>query len=179
MWNNKKFVEALTFATRAHKNQKMKYPDDLPYSVHIFSVLQFAIGACMAENEKDFDWDLMIQSALLHDVIEDTDETFSSVKEKFGERVANGVMALSKDKTLDRNIQMRESLNKIKKQPREIAVVKLADRLFNLYDKIPNRTRDKYEFYRDEAQLICDELGYASETLKSQLQKAIDEYLED
>lgn len=72
---------------------------------------------------------------------------------------------------------MKDSISRIKKQPTEIAVVKLADRLFNLHIKVPTWSPEKQESYKKEAQLICDELGYASETLRSQLQKAIDEYL--
>jgi len=30
--------------------------------------------------------------------------------------------------------------------------------------------------YRKEAQLVCDELGYASENMRKALQQAIDEY---
>lgn len=80
MWNNQKFVEALMFAARAHRNQNMFYPEDMPYTVHICSVMQFAIRGCLQDTTKDFDWDLLVQCALLHDVIEDTNVTFEMIE---------------------------------------------------------------------------------------------------
>lgn len=175
MWTNKKFLDALFFATKAHESQRMQYPDDMPYSAHIYGVLQFAVKGCVEGND-DPDWDLLVQCALLHDTIEDTDTTYAMLENKFGKKVADGVLALSKNPELDKDIQMTDCIKRIKNQPKEIAIVKLADRLFNMRGKVLNWSEEKQEYYKKEAQLICDELGYGSLELKSQLQRAIDNY---
>jgi len=59
--------------------------------------------------------------AILHDTIEDTKFNYDKVKELFGEKIANGVLALTKDESLPtKNEMMLDSLERIKKQPKEV-----------------------------------------------------------
>jgi (p)ppGpp synthase/HD superfamily hydrolase len=71
-----------------------------------------------------------MQVAILHDTIEDTDATYDDLSDKFGSRVADGVLALTKDSTLpSKSAKMADSLQRIEAQPIEIAIVKLCDRI--------------------------------------------------
>ena len=173
MWDNKTFEKALLFAFLAHKDQEMREPVGEPYSAHLTGVLAGAIKYSI--NDK-VDWNYIVQLALLHDTIEDTKVTYEDIKKEFGEKVADGVLALSKNDALPKSEQMSDSVERIKMQPREVAIVKLADRLFNLGTKVVAWTKKKQITYKMEAQMMCDELGYASESLREALQTAIDNY---
>jgi (p)ppGpp synthase/HD superfamily hydrolase len=104
---------------------------DLPYITHI-SLVSMEMSASLKANPR-FDGDLALQCALLHDVMEDTGKTHTEINRLFGEMVAQGVSALSKNKEIHvKTIRMKDSLHRIQQQPREIWVIKLADRITNL-----------------------------------------------
>ena len=176
MWDSKIVNEALMFATEKHKNQMMYYPSEMPYSAHIFGVTLNAIKYADSV-EQEIDSDSLVCMALLHDTLEDTDTSFDELLKTFGEKIANGVLALTKNETLPREFRMKDSIERIKKQPIEVWIVKLSDRLFNMRGIVPTWEKEKLLKYKAEAQYICDELGDASEKLKKDLQKSIDNYL--
>lgn len=176
MWDSKIVNEALMFATEKHKNQNMYYPSEMPYSAHIFGVTLNAIKYGESV-EQEINFDYLVCMALLHDTLEDTDTTFDELSERFGEKIAKGVLALTKNENLPKEMQMKDSIERIKKQPIEVWIVKLSDRLFNMRGIVPTWGKEKLLKYKVEAQYICDELGGASEKLKQDLQKSIDNYL--
>ena len=71
---------------------------------------------------------------------------------------------------------MIDSINRIKKQSVEVAIVKLADRIFNLKDVPIKWDKNKILAYKEEAKLILKELGFASEYLSKRLQDKINVY---
>ena len=112
---------------------------DLPYIMHLSFVAMEVIATL--GKERGFDGNLAVQCALLHDTVEDTDTKYNELADKFGSNVADGVNALTKDETIGDNtveewhrkkLQMADSLKRIRTQPREIWVVKMADRVTNL-----------------------------------------------
>ena len=176
IWDNEKVYKALFFASRKHFGQLMKHPENTPYSVHFTGVALTAVK--YASMDLGVDIELICQVALLHDVIEDCAVSYDELKKEFGKRVADGVLALSKskDKSIDKLKRMKDSIERIKKQPREVAIVKLADRLYNIRCRVPSWSEEKTLKYKKEAQLICDELGYACEPIKGDLQEYIENY---
>jgi (p)ppGpp synthase/HD superfamily hydrolase len=94
----------------------------------------------------------------------------------FGEDVAAGVSALSKDGTLPKAGQMADSLQRILACPPEVAWVKLADRIINLREPPHYWSKDKRAAYRAEAGLILERLGHTSATLAARLRAKIAEY---
>ena len=175
MWNENIFNKAMFFAIHAHGEQKMKYPSDMPYSAHLIGVTQ-SLVTCVSQDGGDIDWDLAVQVALLHDTIEDTSVTYEDILNNFGKSVADGVFAVTKNEELPDVEQMQDCLNKIVKQPKEIAMVKMADRLFNMRQRPPVWSKQKQDEYKVEAQLILNTLGYCSKTLQQKLQSAINNY---
>ena len=69
-----------------------------PYDTHLAKVTMEVIAAL--HFHPDANGDLVVQCALLHDSIEDTHADYEAVAAQFGEDVAQGVMALTKDKPL-------------------------------------------------------------------------------
>lgn len=149
--------KALLFAVRAHDGQKMKFPSDVDYTGHIFGVALTAINFIANE---DVDKSLVIKVALLHDVLEDTNVGYAELEENFGEEVASGVLALTKNDEVPKEKQMEDSLNRILHlNKREVAIVKLADRCFNTRCNVESWNRQKQLEYLAEAEMICKKLG--------------------
>jgi len=114
---------------------------------------------------------------IIYVVIEDTEYTYDQIKSEFGVDVAEGVNALTKDKSLSIKLeQMENSLERIKQQPVEIWLVKLADRITNLSAPPFYRNRDKMVKYQNEARLILEKLGSSNELLAARLASRINSY---
>ncbi|MGD1871431.1 MAG: HD domain-containing protein [Mastigocoleus sp.] len=172
-WSQENYVKAYKFAAQAHQGQK--YPGtDISYIMHLSFVSMEIMAALGAET--DCNGDLAIQCAILHDTIEDTSITFEEIKTEFGVSVANGVLALTKDSALERSVQMSDSLRRIKEQPAEIWMVKLADRISNLQTPPLYWNNQKISRYREEAIAIYDALKDASPFLASRLASKIANY---
>lgn len=168
------YLKACRFAAQAHHGQTV--PDsDIPYLMHLSLVSMEVIASFSAE--PDVDTALAVQCALLHDVIEDTSVTYEQVLAAFGQAVADGVMALTKDRMLPtKQEQMADSLRRIREQPREVWMVKLADRITNLHVPLPSWTTEKIRKYEAEAVTILDALGMASSYLADRLRGKIAAY---
>jgi len=173
MFSPARYVDAMRFAAAAHKAQT-EQGSDLPYLVHVVSVAAEVIAVLPVE--QGLDGDLAVVCALLHDTVEDTAVTLDEVRARFGDAVAAGVDALSKNGALPKGDQMADSLRRIKEQPREIAIVKLADRITNLAEPPKHWSREKREAYRAEAVQIADTLGDASAALEVRLRSRIAAY---
>ncbi len=175
IWNQEKFIKAWNFASRSHKGQCVPGAD-IPYINHIGNVAM-EVMAVIAQDLNIENPELLVQCALLHDVIEDTDCSYKTIKEKFGAEVADGVSALSKDGNLPSKAkQIQDSITRIRKQPKEIWMVKLADRITNLQPPPKHWNKAKVKKYRNEAILILEKLGKANPYLAQRLKKKIAEY---
>jgi GTP diphosphokinase / guanosine-3',5'-bis(diphosphate) 3'-diphosphatase len=71
---------------------------------------------------------------------------------------------------------MADSLRRIKLQPREVWLVKLADRIVNLQPPPEHWQADKIAAYRAEARVILAALGEASPLLAARLAEKIEAY---
>lgn len=172
-WSQEAYLKAYWFAAWRHRGQTM-VGGDISYLLHL-SFVAMEVTAALAV-EPGFDGDLAVQCALLHDVIEDTPTTFAEVEREFDQRVANGVLALSKDKQLTKSLQLADSLQRIQRQPREIWLVKLADRITNLQAPPSTWSQTKIELYRDEAIQIHAALKDGSPLLSNRLLAKIEAY---
>ena len=145
------------------------------YLLHIANVTMEVI---MAHREEDnFDLDLAMQVAILHDTIEDTDATYDDLSDKFGSRVADGVLALTKDSTLpSKSAKMADSLQRIEAQPIEIAIVKLCDRITNLQKPPSHWPKEKVSSYLTEARLIAATLSGYNHYLNVRIRRKMEEY---
>lgn len=177
-WNPDSYTKAWSFASHHHRGQTYggtAEGERIEYINHIASVAMEVTAAL--QTEAGVDGNLALQCALLHDTLEDTAATYALLQTQFGAAVADGVQALSKDPAIaDKNDKMHDSLRRIKLQPREVWMVKLADRIANLYHPPFYWDNPKILSYRDEAQLIHAELGSASTVLAERLQRKIEHY---
>jgi len=174
LWSQKKFIQTYKFAARAHEGQCVP-GTKISYVMHLSFVSIEVIAAFRLEPETH-DRDLAVQCALLHDVIEDTSTTYSDVVEQFGTAVADGILALSKDKSLPARLQLSDSLRRIREQPQEVWMVKLADRITNLQPAPDYWTQDKKQRYKEEATEIFETLRDSSGKLAARLLQKINSY---
>jgi guanosine-3',5'-bis(diphosphate) 3'-pyrophosphohydrolase len=174
-WSQEIYLKAFKFAAEAHKEQKVP-GSDLPYIAHVTLVSMEIMAALSVQY--DLDGDLAIQCALLHDVIEDTKAKYKDRMEKeFEAKVVDGVKALSKNETIEsKNIRMIDSLERIKKQPKEIWMVKMADRITNLQPPPSHWDQEKIFNYKQESELIYENLKDANKFLADRLKQKIDSY---
>ena len=151
-----------------HPKEKIEYIN------HIGSVVFEVINA--ANHTNDFNAELAIKCAFLHDTLEDTSYTMEECKKEFGEQVTAGVLALTKNTRLAKEQQMTDSLERIKQQPKEVWAVKLADRICNLYAPPYYWNNDKKISYVQEAKIIHAHLKEGNEYLANRLQEKIENY---
>jgi len=180
-WSQDTYIKACRFAAEAHNGQL--FPGtNLPYLMHI-SLVAMEVIAALAVEQVDHP-NLAVQCALLHDTIEDTEISYSDVQVSFGTDVADGVLALSQNKQLAatedkftrRWLQLEDSLKRIKQQPGEVWMVKLADRITNLQPPPGHWNDEKITRYKKGAEQIHGELASASDYLGQRLRQKIDVY---
>jgi (p)ppGpp synthase/HD superfamily hydrolase len=172
-WTQDDYIQAYRFAADRHHGQK--YPGtDLPYVMHLSFVCMEVIVACHHSDVEDET--IAIQCALLHDTIEDTSTTYEEIKQEFGVKVADGVLALTKNADLEKSLRMLDSLQRIQQQPRAIGSVKLADRITNLQAPPHYWQPEKIVAYREEAIVIYEHLKLANDYLANRLQQKIEAY---
>lgn len=163
-------IHALGFAKQAHGSQTIP-GSDIPYVAHLMAVSDTLKPCLTAANAA-----LIVPVALLHDTIEDTAVTHADLVREFGQTVADGVLALSKNPDLPKAQRMPDSVKRIQAQPRPIWMVKLADRIVNLQPPPHFWGEAKIAAYREEARFILAELGSADEYLARILKQKISEY---
>ena len=112
-------MNALEFATKAHKNQ-FRWDDTTPYIEHPKAVVKL-LESWKIKNEE------ILNAGYLHDVLEDTDVTKAEIRHVFGIIVANLVSELTRGKHED-------YFEHCKKMTKHASLIKVADILCNLTD---------------------------------------------
>ncbi|KAK2854277.1 hypothetical protein Q5P01_006938 [Channa striata] len=121
-------LETVNFAADKHRNQRRKDPDGTPYINHPIGV------ARILANEGGITDINVLQAALLHDTVEDTDTSPAELEAKFGPTVARIVQEVTDDKSLSKQERKRQQVEHAPHCSREAKLVKLADKLYNLRD---------------------------------------------
>lgn len=174
MWSQEKYQRAAVFAASAHEGQKVP-GTNYTYFVHLSNVAMEVIAA-LCEDSNGIDCNLAVECALLHDTIEDAGIPYETLAAEFGNAVADGVLALTKDIGLEKSKRMEDCLRRILLLPKEIGMVKLADRITNLQKPPAHWTRLKISEYLREAEMIYERLKSCSDYLAIRLKNKIGEY---
>ncbi len=126
--NPEKLDKAYNFAVKAHKSQKRASGD--PYSVHPIEVANI-----LTELKLD---SATITTGLLHDTIEDTFATYETIKEEFGDEVADLVDGVTKISAFENSAGANSKVENFRKlilatsKDIRVLLVKIADRLHNM-----------------------------------------------
>lgn len=170
-----RYQKAIIYAAGKHNegNQTVK-GTDLPYVVHVCNVAMEILAA--DPHTDDWDLNLAVETALLHDVIEDTSATKEDVISEFGKETADAVMALTKNEQLPKADRMKDSLARIKSLSKEVWSVKIADRITNLQKPPKTWDQEKKQEYYEQSLLIYEELKGANSYLENRLKDKIEAY---
>lgn len=121
-------ISTINFAAEKHKNQRRKDPEKTPYINHPIGV------ACILTQEANITDSLVIQAAILHDTVEDTDTSLDEIEDRFGKKVRDIVDEVTDDKSLPKLERKRLQIEHAPGTSYEAKLVKLADKLYNLRD---------------------------------------------
>jgi GTP pyrophosphokinase len=138
--------KAYDLAQKQHKDQKRH--DGTPYFIHCLR-----ISSNLMERMKVFDKEI-IAAALLHDTVEDTDTKIKEIQEKFGERVAEIVLNLTRDTRLEtEENKYQKKLEKHKetlKKDLQTRQIKTLDHLDNARSRllIPHKPEEEQKYKR-------------------------------
>lgn len=178
MWSIEELQKTWQLVSKLHNGQKyggQNENEEIEYINHIGSVTFEILKAISMTAEMNSD--LAVKCALLHDTIEDTESSFEEIKDLFGEEVANGVLALTKNEEIqEKDEMMLDSLKRIQQQPKEVWAVKMADRICNLYAPPFYWDKDKKQKYQAEALLIYEQLKDGNQYLAKRLKLKIENY---
>ena len=120
--------KAYDFALKAH--QKQKRDEGSPYIIH-----PVAVADILTELKLD---SATIATGLLHDTIEDTHATYETVKEEFGQEVADLVDGVTKISVFENTASANSKAENFRKlilatsKDIRVLLVKIADRLHNM-----------------------------------------------
>jgi guanosine-3',5'-bis(diphosphate) 3'-pyrophosphohydrolase len=126
--NPEKLNKAYNFAVKAHANQKRDSGD--PYSIH-----PIAVASILTELKLD---SATIATGLLHDTIEDTHATYDTIKNEFGQEVADLVDGVTKISVFENQATSTSKAENFRKlilatsKDIRVLLVKIADRLHNM-----------------------------------------------
>ncbi|OXB62812.1 hypothetical protein ASZ78_008030 [Callipepla squamata] len=168
-----RLLEAVDFAATKHREQRRKDPEGTPYINHPIGV------ARILAHEAGVTDVVVLQAALLHDTVEDTDATLPEIEERFGPEVRRVVEELTDDKALPRAERRRLQVERAAGSSARARLVKLADKLHNLRDLqrcAPRGWSEErvQEYFRWAAEVV-GELRGTSAPLEAALQRLLEE----
>ena len=126
--NPKTLTKAYDFALKAHKTQKRD--QGVPYIIH-----PLAVANILTELKLD---SATIATGLLHDTIEDTHATYKTIKDEFGQEVADLVDGVTKISEFENKAVENSKAENFRKlilatsKDIRVLLVKIADRLHNM-----------------------------------------------
>lgn len=158
--------KAITFATKAHGDQKRKYTEE-PYISHPIAVMEIVKTVPHTEE--------MLAAAVLHDVIEDTDQSYDDIYYYFGDIVADLVQGLTDvSHPDDGNRQFRKALDRqhLAEQGADVQTIKLADMIHNT-STTKDHDPEFWKIYQKEKIALLEVLTKGSKVLHAKATEII------
>ncbi len=160
-----RLIDAIEFAAAKHSAQRRKDKDASPYINHPIALAALLARVAGIEDVT------VLQAAILHDTIEDTDTSYAELAQRFGVEVADIVMAVTDDKELEKAQRKELQVERAAHASRDVALVKWADKICNLRDMTsappaswPLERRREYFSW---AKRVVDRLPQVSPALKA------------
>ena len=126
---SKEVLRAASFAAFKHRKQTRKSKESEPYIIHPLRVSELV--ATLGESGDNIP---LLQAAILHDTVEDTDTTFEELEKNFGPKVCKLVQEVSDDKSLAKDVRKQLQIEHAPKKSPEAKILSMADKVANLED---------------------------------------------
>uniref|UniRef100_A0A182PWA8 Guanosine-3',5'-bis(diphosphate) 3'-pyrophosphohydrolase MESH1 n=1 Tax=Anopheles epiroticus TaxID=199890 RepID=A0A182PWA8_9DIPT len=156
------YTECVNFAAVKHRNQRRLDSQETPYINHPIAYILTEAGIT------DFE---VLQTAILHDTVEDTDTSFEEIESLFGKTVRLLVQEVTDDKSLPKQERKRLQIEHASTTSHRAKLVKLADKIYNLRDlqrcKPKNWTNERCREYFCWAKQVCDNMKGTNAALES------------
>lgn len=145
-------LHATLFAAYKHREQRRKGHGTVPYVNHVIEVAEILARVGSVADVG------MLQAALLHDTVEDTETTFEEIEVKFGQDVRQLVEEMTDDKELPKQERkLRQVLHAPELSDRG-KQIKIADKISNIRDIVhrppPDWTLERRRAYVEWGQAV-------------------------
>ncbi|XP_058812281.1 guanosine-3',5'-bis(diphosphate) 3'-pyrophosphohydrolase MESH1 isoform X2 [Topomyia yanbarensis] len=158
------YTKCINFAAVKHRNQRRLDSHKTPYINHPIGVAHILTTE---GSVTDFE---VLQAALLHDTVEDTDTSFEEIEQNFGVTVRQLVQEVTDDKSLPKMERKRLQIEHATRTTPRARLIKLADKIYNLRDLQRCRpegwTEERCREYFVWAKKVCDNLKGTNQALE-------------
>ncbi|TFU05985.1 bifunctional (p)ppGpp synthetase/guanosine-3',5'-bis(diphosphate) 3'-pyrophosphohydrolase [Polymorphobacter arshaanensis] len=166
----RRLIHALAFAAHKHRDQRRKDKDASPYINHPIALAHILISEGGVSDA------VVLCAAILHDTIEDTKTTYAELKSNFGTEIADVVMEVTDDKSLEKAERKKLQIAHAAKASPRAKLVKLADKIANLRDLASTPPHDwsieRRRDYFDWAKQVIDGVRGTNPQLEAAFDKA-------
>jgi GTP diphosphokinase / guanosine-3',5'-bis(diphosphate) 3'-diphosphatase len=121
-------LQALSFASIKHRDQRRKDARSSPYINHPIAVAAVLAGEGSVQDET------LLVAAVLHDTVEDTGTSFAELMEHFGADVEGYVRELTDDKSLPKAERKQLQIVHARSASPGARQLKIADKICNVRD---------------------------------------------
>jgi (p)ppGpp synthase/HD superfamily hydrolase len=129
-------LKASTFAARKHRDQRRKDAEASPYINHPIEVAEILARIGGVDDVT------VLQAALLHDTVEDTQTSPDELEREFGSTVRKLVEEVTDDKTLPKLERKRLQIKHAPHLSPRAKLIKLADKICNVRDVTHSPPKD-------------------------------------
>ncbi len=123
-------LRALHFAAHKHRDQRRKDPEASPSVNHVIDVAETLARVGGVDDAS------MLQAAILHDTIEDTETGAAEIERVFGREVQSLVAEMTDDRSLPKKERKRLQIEHAPHLSHRAKQIKLADKICNIRDVI-------------------------------------------
>ena len=123
-------LRALHFAAQKHRDQRRKDPEASPYVNHVIDVAETLARVGGVDDAS------MLQAAILHDTIEDTETSAAEIERVFGQEIQSLVTEMTDDRSLPKKERKRLQIEHAPHLSPRAKQIKLADKICNIRDVI-------------------------------------------
>ena len=156
-------LKAAEFAATKHRGQFRKGNLNTPYINHPIKV------ANLLENVGVKDAEVLV-AVLLHDVVEDTNTTYSDIRNVFNQRVADFVLEVTDDKEKSKKERKALQIQNAKGLSYEAKLIRIADKICNVQDisgkDAPDWSYERKFEYLEWAKKVVDEIKGTHDVLE-------------
>jgi len=165
-------LTCINFAAIKHKDQRRKDKENTPYINHPIGVANLLWEGGIRDM-------MVLQAAVLHDTLEDTDTKYDELDKEFGKEVAQIVLECTDDKSLPKDQRKIHQVSHTGHISKNAQLVKLADKLYNLRDLIrsppPGWNSERIQGYFVWAKEVINQIPKGT---NEYLQKELDKVFE-
>jgi guanosine-3',5'-bis(diphosphate) 3'-pyrophosphohydrolase len=166
-------LKALRFAAEKHNDQRRRDTKASPYINHPIQVAEtlWSVGEVRDE--------ALLTAAVLHDTIEDTDATPDEIRQTFGDDVLQLVLEVTDDKSLPKEVRKQLQVENAGHKSPRAKLLKLADKLCNIYDIIHFPPKDWSLKRKQEYLLWSEKVVKGLRGSNQELEKRYEEVLQE